>query len=42
MRSEIAGPAMEAVKDGFLELPAGHGLGVALDADGIEKYRVAV
>ena len=42
MRSEIAGPAIEAVKGGFLELPAGHGLGVALDADAIEKYRVAV
>ncbi len=42
MRSEIAGPAIEAVKDGFLELPAGHGLGVTLDADAIEKYRVAV
>ncbi len=41
MRSEIAGPAIEAVKDGFLELPAGHGLGVTLDADAIEKYRVA-
>ena len=42
MRSEIAGPAIEAVKDGFLDLPAGHGLGVTLDADAIEKYRVAV
>ena len=42
MRSEIAGPAIEAVKDGFLDLPAGHGLGVTLDVDAIAKYSVAV
>ena len=42
MRREIAGPAIEAVKDGFLDLPSGHGLGVTLDTDAIAKYRIAV
>ena len=42
MRQEIAGPAIEAVDNGFLDLPTGHGLGVTLDTDAIAKHRVAV
>ncbi len=41
MRRELAGAALEAVKDGFLALPEGPGLGVAVDADALARYRIA-
>jgi galactonate dehydratase len=41
MRRELAGAELEAVKDGFLALPAGAGLGVAVDPDALARYRIA-
>jgi len=40
MRRELAGAAIETVKDGFLELPAGPGLGVTVDPDALERHRI--
>ncbi|MGQ9634738.1 MAG: mandelate racemase/muconate lactonizing enzyme family protein [Bryobacteraceae bacterium] len=39
MRAEIAGDSLEAVRDGFLALPTGPGLGFAINEKALEKYR---
>jgi galactonate dehydratase len=41
MRAEIAGAAIETVRDGFAALPAGPGLGVNVSESALEKYRAA-
>ena len=41
MRAEIAGAAVESVKDGFAALPAGPGLGIAISESALEKYHAA-
>lgn len=38
MREELAGKGLEVPKDGFLELPTGPGLGVAINEDAIARY----
>jgi galactonate dehydratase len=38
MRRELAGVDLEKPQDGFLPLPAGHGLGVTLNEDALRKY----
>jgi galactonate dehydratase len=40
MRRELVGADLEAPQDGFLPLPEGHGLGIALNEDALEKYEV--
>jgi galactonate dehydratase len=42
MRRELAGAALENVADGFLSLPTGSGLGVEVDRDTLERYRVQI
>lgn len=39
MRADLAGAALETVKDGFLALPAGPGLGVTVDVEALGRYR---
>lgn len=39
MRAELAGRAVETVKDGYAELPAGPGLGIDVEESVLEKYR---
>ncbi len=39
MRAELAGPAAEAVQDGFAVLPAGPGLGINVDENALARYR---
>jgi galactonate dehydratase len=41
MRSELAGSAIETVKDGFASLPTGPGLGIAVSEAALEKYHAA-
>jgi galactonate dehydratase len=38
MRRELAGVDLEKPQDGFLPLPAGHGLGITLNEDALRKY----
>ena len=39
MRARLAGGATETVKDGFLQLPTGPGLGVHVDESALTEYR---
>ena len=39
MRSRLAGGAIETVKDGFLQLPRGPGLGITVDEAAFAEYR---
>uniref|UniRef100_Q01NB7 Mandelate racemase/muconate lactonizing enzyme, C-terminal domain protein n=1 Tax=Solibacter usitatus (strain Ellin6076) TaxID=234267 RepID=Q01NB7_SOLUE len=39
MRARLAGNSIEAVKDGFLELPRGPGLGVRVNEAALNEYR---
>jgi galactonate dehydratase len=39
MRARLAGESIEAVKDGFLELPRGPGLGIHVDEAALSEYR---
>jgi galactonate dehydratase len=39
MRARLAGDAIETVKDGFLQLPRGPGLGITVDETAFAKYR---
>jgi galactonate dehydratase len=39
MRARLAGEATEAVKDGFLQLPRGPGLGIRVDEAAFAEYR---
>jgi len=41
MRAEIAGAALETVKDGFAALPTGPGLGITVSEEALKKYRGA-
>lgn len=41
MRARLAGESIEVVKDGFLELPRGPGLGVHVDEAALSEYRGA-
>lgn len=41
MRSEIVSPNLENVRDGFLELPKGPGLGITVNEQALEKYHAA-
>jgi galactonate dehydratase len=41
MRARLAGESMEAVKNGFLELPRGPGLGIQVNEAALSDYRVA-
>jgi galactonate dehydratase len=41
MRARLAGESIEAVKDGFLELPRGPGLGIRVDEAALSEYRGA-
>jgi galactonate dehydratase len=38
MRSDLVGPEIETVKQGFAALPQGHGLGVTVNEKAIERY----
>jgi L-alanine-DL-glutamate epimerase-like enolase superfamily enzyme len=38
MRRELVGADLEKAQDGFLPLPSGHGLGIALNEDAVRKY----
>jgi len=40
MREEIAGAALEKVADGWLSLPSGPGLGVTVDPQALDRYRI--
>jgi galactonate dehydratase len=39
MRARLAGESLEAVKNGFLELPRGPGLGIQVDEAALNEYR---
>ncbi len=39
MRARLAGASLETVKDGFLQLPQGPGLGLAVDEAAFNEYR---
>jgi galactonate dehydratase len=39
MRARLAGETVETVKDGFLQLPRGPGLGIAVDEAALTEYR---
>jgi galactonate dehydratase len=39
MRSELTSTPVEVVRDGFAELPAGPGLGISVNEQGLDKYR---
>jgi len=39
MRARLAGVAIETVKDGFLQLPRGPGLGITVDESALNEYR---
>lgn len=41
MRAALAGHEVETVKDGFVSLPTGPGLGIIVNEMALEKYRVA-
>ena len=41
MRARLAGEAIETVKDGFLQLPRGPGLGVTVDEKALSEFREA-
>jgi galactonate dehydratase len=41
MRARLAGASLETVKDGFLELPRGPGLGIQVDEAALIEYRGA-
>jgi galactonate dehydratase len=41
MREAIAGAALEKVTDGFLPLPTGHGLGIRVNEQALERYKEA-
>jgi galactonate dehydratase len=40
MRRELVGADLEAVKDGFLALPQGPGLGISVNQEALQKYQV--
>jgi L-alanine-DL-glutamate epimerase-like enolase superfamily enzyme len=42
MRRQLAGASIETVRDGFLALPEGDGLGVTLDEDVLRRHEIAV
>ncbi len=42
MRRELVGNDLEAVKDGFLAVPRGPGLGITLSQDALKRYEVNV
>ena len=42
MRQDLAGAALEQPADGFLNLPAGPGLGIEIDEATLEQYEVTV
>jgi L-alanine-DL-glutamate epimerase-like enolase superfamily enzyme len=39
MRAALISRAVEEVKDGFVELPRGPGLGISISEDALQKYR---
>jgi galactonate dehydratase len=39
MRSELTLSPVEIIKDGFAELPVGHGLGITVNEQSLEKYK---
>jgi L-alanine-DL-glutamate epimerase-like enolase superfamily enzyme len=39
MRARIAGESTETVKDGFLQLPRGPGLGITVDEAALTEYQ---
>jgi galactonate dehydratase len=39
MRARLAGASLEVVKDGFLQLPRGPGLGITVDEAALNEYR---
>jgi len=39
MRARLAGGGTEMVKDGFLQLPRGPGLGISVDEAAFAEYR---
>ena len=41
MRARLAGESLEVVKDGFLQLPRGPGLGITVDEAALNEYREA-
>ena len=41
MRSALAGPALERIRDGFAALPTGPGLGITINESALEKYHAA-
>jgi galactonate dehydratase len=41
MRAELAGGSLETVKDGFVSLPAGPGLGITVNESALEKYHAS-
>jgi galactonate dehydratase len=41
MRAELAGEAVERVRDGFAALPTGPGLGITVSQAALEKYHAA-
>ena len=41
MRADIAGDAIERVRDGFASLPTGPGLGITVNESALEKYHAA-
>lgn len=41
MRARLAGESLEAVRDGFLQLPRGPGLGITVSEAALNEYREA-
>jgi galactonate dehydratase len=39
MRQAVAGPGLEAVRDGYAALPTGPGLGITVDERSLEAYK---
>ena len=39
MRSELVLQPLEVVKDGYLSLPGGSGLGIEVNESALEKYK---
>jgi len=42
MRKELLSHDMESVKDGFLSLPTGPGLGITLNEDALKRYKLSL
>jgi len=40
MRRELAGESVESVRDGFLTLPSGPGLGIAINLEALQEYQL--